>query len=129
MARKFGLQDGTSYLPKYNWGIGMNDDVAYNDRSGYTTSVEMVTGGQAADWYCFGGLEVGNQYDLDPMGEERQKTTFEESDEGPEAMGHIGMLTTETAGMQPTEALVGDGKRVDISSPQNYTSGTSMKKV
>jgi hypothetical protein len=126
MARKFGLQAGTDYIVKYNWGYGMNDDVAYNDRSGFTTSVEMVTGGVAEDFAVFGSLEVGNQYDLDPMGEERSKTTFSEGD--PMAMGMVGMLATEAASMQSTETMVGDGKKVDISSPQNYSSGTKMRK-
>lgn len=126
MAGKFGLLDGTSYLPKYNWSTGMNDELAYSDRAGWQTSIAMLTGGQPMDWDELGALEVGNQYDLDPMGEERGKTTF--SDDVPRAMGHIGMMTTESGGgMQETDVTVG-GKRVNLSTPQTYNKIDQMKK-
>jgi hypothetical protein len=118
MAGKFNLKSGTEYLPKYNWELGMNDDLAYSDRAGWTTSTEMLCGGVGMEWDDLGALEVGNQYDLDPMSEERGKTTF--SDGVPTAMGHIGIMAAEGApGMQMTERTVG-GKNVDLSSPQTY---------
>lgn len=126
MAGKFGLKDGTEYLPRYNWGLGMNDDLAYADRAGWQTSVAMLTGGQPMDWDDLGALEVGNQYDLDPMGEDRGMTTF--SDDVPRAMGHVGMMTAEGgAPMQAADTEV-SGKRVNLSTPQTYNSVGAMKK-
>ncbi len=122
---KFNLKDGTSYLPKYNWELGMNDDLAYSDRAGFTTSVEMLCGGKGMEWDDLGSLEVGNQYDLDPMSEERSKTTF--SDGVPMAMGHIGLMAAEGApGMQMTESTVG-GKSVNLKDPQTYNSIAANK--
>lgn len=118
MAGKFGLKDGTEYLPKYNWETGMNDDLAYSDRAGYQTSIAMLTGGQPMDWDDLGALEVGNQYDLDQMGETRGMTTF--SDSVPRATGAQGMLGMEaSASQQSTDRTVG-GKSVNLSTPQTY---------
>lgn len=115
---KFALKSGVDYLPHYNWEPGMNDDLAQSDRAGWTTSEAMLTGGQTMDWGALGSLEVGNCYDLDPMGEERKDTTFSHDD--PSASGHIGIMGAEGApGMQPTQTTSG-GKSVDISSPQTY---------
>ena len=120
MARDLKLQSGKNYLPSYNWEIGMNDDVAYSDRSGYSTSVEAALSGIAADWDDMGGLEVGNQYDLDPMSEERSDTTFSQG--VPRAKGKIGMMGVEGgASMQATQRTVG-GKSVDLETPQTYNS-------
>jgi len=117
---KFGMKSGTEYLPKYNWSPGMNDELQYSDRAGYTTSMEMLTGGVPEDWDMFSGPEVGNQYDLDPMSEERSMTTFSQTD--PMAKGMIGMMATEGAPMQEGETrLEGPGgKKVNLSSPQTY---------
>jgi len=125
MAGKFGLKDGTEYLHKYNWETGMNDDLAYSDRAGWQTSVAMLTGGQPMDWDELGALEVGNQYDLDPMGEDRGKTTF--SDSVPSAKGMIGMMATESSGMQATDRTVG-GKNVNLETPQTYNKIDANKK-
>src|SRR5260370_31535168 len=114
---KFGLQSGTSYLPKYNWEMGMNDDLAYEDRAGWQTSVAMLTGGVPMDWDDLGALEVGNQYDHDPMGEERSMATFSEG--VPRAMGKIGMMSTESAPQQATDRTVG-GKNVELETPHTH---------
>ena len=125
----FKLKSGVDYLPHYNWEIGMNDDLAYSDRAGWTTSVEMVTTGVPMEWFAFGGLEVGNQYDLDAMGETRKKTTFADND--PEADGdHIGMASLEVgAGMQDNAHYVTTtgGKKM-AEGPQNYNMVGSQKK-
>lgn len=128
---KFAMKDGTEYLPKYTWTEGMNDDLAYSDRAGWTTSMEMLTGGVAHDWTDFGSLEVGNQYDLDAMGEERSMTTFAEGD-GPMAKSHIGMMSMEDgAGMQDNanySTLSGPGGKKVAMAPQNYNNVGKMSK-
>lgn len=124
----FKLKDGTDYLPDYNWEIGMNDDLAYSDRAGWTTSVEMVTTGKPMAMFALGGLEVGNQYDLDPMGEEREMTTFSPDD--PAAKGRIGMASMEVgAGMQDNASYMTTtgGKRIAMG-PQNYNDVGMSKK-
>lgn len=124
---KFGLKDGTDYLEHYNWEPGMNDDLAYADRAGWQTSVAMLTGGCSEEYDLFGGPEVGNQYDLDPMGEERGMTTF--SRDTPEAMDHIGMAGEEHGdGMQEGEVTTTGGKRVNLTSPQTYNRIAANKK-
>jgi len=50
---------------------GMDESQAQMDREGFTTSVEMITGGVKKMVGDMSGPEVGNQYDLDPLGEER----------------------------------------------------------
>jgi hypothetical protein len=73
-----------------------------------------------------GGLEVGNQYDLDPMSEERSETTF--SMGVPRAKGFIGMSGAEgSTPMQPTQTTVG-GKSVDLMEPQTYNDVGRIKK-
>ncbi len=118
MAKDLKLQDGTQYIVHYDWEPGMNDDVMMSDRAGFTTSVEMLTTGRPEDWGVFGGPEVGNQYDLDPMGEERGMTTF--SRENPQAKGMIGMMATEGGGMDGgVKATTVGGKSTDLA-PQTY---------
>ena len=119
---KQGMQSGADVLPKYNWGLGMNEEVMDSDRGGWVTSTEMVTGGVAHDWYCFGGLEVGNQYDLDPMGEERTETTFNSSPEGPEALGNVGMMAAAGDAGEQAGAVVREvGGKTVRQEPQTYT--------
>jgi len=119
MAQSFKLQAGTDYLPTYNLEPGMNDELAYSDRAGWTTSVEMLTGGATMNWDELGGPEVGNQYDLDVMGEDRSMTTF--SSGIPMAKGRIGEMSAAGApGMQPTVSTTPGGKKVDLSAPQTY---------
>ena len=128
MATDMKLKSGKDYLPTYNWSVGMNDDVAYQDRAGWQTSVEMLTGGSPAEWDAYGGLEVGNQYDMDPMGEERDMTTFNDGAMGPQAHGHIGIMAGEGfTPMQPTQRTVG-GKNVDLMAPQTYNDIGRIKK-
>lgn len=128
MAESFKLKSGVDYLPDYNWEIGMNDDLAYADRAGWETSVEMITGGSPHDWDMFGGLEVGGNYELDPMGEDRHMATFSQGD--PKAMGRIGMASAEVgAGMQDNASYMTTtgGKKIAMG-PQNYNSvGMSEK--
>lgn len=118
------LKSGWDYLPRYNWTPGMNDDLAYADRAGYNTSVEALTSGHPSDWGDFGSLEVGGPYEMDPMGEDREKMTFPASN----AKGMIGMAATESASQQPTQKMVGDGKSVDIEDPQTYNSIAGVKR-
>jgi hypothetical protein len=113
-AFNMAMTSGDKYLPAYNWEPGMNDEVAYADRVTYATSVEMLTTGVAEDWGHFGSLEVGNPYDMDPMGEDRSLMTFPASD----AKGMIGKMATASAGPQNTQTTVG-GKSV-ASTPQTY---------
>lgn len=123
---KFNLKAGTDYLPSYNLEPGMNDELAYSDRAGWTTSTEMLCGGVSMGWGELGGLEVGPQYDLDVMGEERSMTTFSSSE--PKAKGMIGEMATAGApGMQSTQRTLG-GKSVDLSEPQTYNSVGLSKK-
>lgn len=124
MGMNTALKDGTMYLPKYNWDAGMNDDLAYADRAGYNTSVEMVTSGSPHDWGDFGTLEVGPPYEMDPMGEDRSMMTFPAEN----AKGHIGMATTESASQQGTQRTVGGGKAVELEDPQTYNSIAISKK-
>jgi len=122
MALKQGVQSGADVLPSYNWGLGMNEEVMDSDRGGWVTSVEMLTGGVAHDWYCFGGLEVGNQYDMDPMGEERDMTTFNGSDDGPQALGNVGMMAAGGGAGKQAGAVVKEvGGKTMREEPQTYT--------
>lgn len=121
-APKQGMQSGADVLPKYNWDLGVNDEMMASDRGGWVTSTEMLTGGVAHDWYCFGGLEVGNQYDLDPMGEERTETTFNSAEDGPQALGSIGMLGAGGApGSQEGALVKTEGGKTMREGPQTYT--------
>ena len=49
---------------------------AQKDRSGFSTTVANVTGGEFKDVGDESGLEVGNCYDADPMGEKDEKITW-----------------------------------------------------
>ena len=120
MAGKFGMKDGSEYLPKYNWEIGMNDDLAYSDRAGWQTSTEMLTGGKPMDWLELSGLEVGpDPYENDPMGEDRTMMTF--STGVPNATGKIGLMGAEGgASMQAGASTTSGGKSVNLSTPQTY---------
>ena len=123
---KFGMKDGTEYLPHFNPEMGMNDDLAYADRAGWNTSVEMLTGGSPHDWTDFSSIEVGNPYDLDAMGEDRSDISYMDS----MAKGHIGGASMESgAGMQENAgaAMTTGGKSTHLA-PQNYNSVGKMKK-
>jgi hypothetical protein len=118
------LKSGVDYLNRRNWAPGMNDDLAYADRAGFNTSVEMLTTGSPQDWTDFGTPDVGNPYDLDGMGEARSNRTF--SVEEPKADGFIGMLPTESVGEQEGTVTTVSGKRANLSSPQTYSRGIKM---
>ena len=121
MAMKQGMQSGASVLPKYNWDLGVNEEMMERDRGGFTTDVAMLTGGVAHEWDAFGGLEVGNQYDMDPMGEERTETTFNSGEYGPQALGSIGGASEGAAGSQPGPVVKLQGGKSMNTAPQNYT--------
>ncbi len=125
---KFALKSGKDYLPGYNWEPGMNDDLAYSDRAGWTTSLEMLTGGAAMDWGMFGSLEVApSQYEMDVMGEERGMGTFSASE--PAAKGKIGMAEMEmSAGPSEGAVMTTGGKRVNLTSPQTYSDVGRIKR-
>jgi len=55
---------------------GMNDEEAQKDRAGYHTTVEMVTGGVMDEAFNGGGVEVGNCYDEDALGEEYSNVSY-----------------------------------------------------
>ena len=56
---------------------GMDEEQANKDRGGYKTTVEYVTGGMEAGAFEDGGVEVGNQYDEDALGEEYSNVSYE----------------------------------------------------
>lgn len=120
---KQGSQSGADVLPKYNWGLGMNDEMMDHDRGGFTTSTEMLTGGVAMEWDCYSNLEVGSPYSMDPMGEERQNATFNTGEYGPQPSGSFGSSGAEgAAGKQEGGAVVSaQGGRTMQSAPQTYT--------
>lgn len=120
------LKSGVEYLPKYNLEPGMNDDLAYEDRAGFCTSIEMLTTGSPQDWNDFSGPEVGNPYDMDPMGEERTMMTFGADSK---ALGHIGEAATEAGGHQEGAgaATTTGGKSTHLA-PQNYNRVGAMKR-
>jgi hypothetical protein len=128
MAGKYGMKDGTEYLPKYNWEIGMNDELQNADRAGWQTSVEMLTGGKPMEWDDLGGLEVGpTSYEHDPMGEDRTMMTFSSGE--PRAVGKIGMMEMESsAPMQEGATRTSGGKSVNLSTPQTYNKIDAYKK-
>ena len=55
---------------------GMDEGQAQKDRGGFRTEVEYLTGGTSYDADEGGGPEVGNPYDVDPMGEEYHGVTY-----------------------------------------------------
>lgn len=55
---------------------GMDEEQAQKDRAGFTTTVENVTTGVKKPFDEGGGMEVGNPYDADPMGESKSGVTY-----------------------------------------------------
>jgi len=56
---------------------GMNPGQMESDRKkGWHTTPNMLTEGEHHDLFDGGGPEVGNPYDIDPMGEEYHDVTF-----------------------------------------------------
>ena len=55
---------------------GMDENQAQQDRGGFRTKIEYLTGGVSYNWDDGGGPEVGNPYDGDPMGENYQAVTY-----------------------------------------------------
>lgn len=120
---KQGSQSGADVLPKYNFDLGVNDEMMEHDRGGWTTSVAMITGGEAHEWDAFGGLEVGNQYSMDPMGEQRTEATFNSGEYGPQPFGSLNSSgASGAAGKQEGGAVVSaQGGRTMQGAPQTYT--------
>lgn len=56
--------------------VGMDEEAMKKDRSGFSTTVQMVTGGQFEDALIDIGAEVGNPYDCDELGEEYEGITY-----------------------------------------------------
>lgn len=54
---------------------GMDEAGMSKDRAGWKTTIENVLGGTKADAFDGGSATVGNQYDNDPLGEERDDNT------------------------------------------------------
>lgn len=67
--------DGSSKVPVFNPEIGQNFDLWKEDRGGFHTSVDMVTGGKTAAFGEHAGIEVGANYQ-GGMGEERTETSY-----------------------------------------------------
>jgi hypothetical protein len=57
--------------------VGMDEAQMKKDRSGYSTTTQMVTGGTFEDGLADIGAEVGNPYDEDMLGEEYEAVTYE----------------------------------------------------
>lgn len=62
--------------------VGMDEEQMKKDRSGYATTVQMVTGGDFEGALQDIGAEVGNPYDEDPLGEDYKGETYEGGGEG-----------------------------------------------
>src|SRR5271165_1960871 len=60
----------------HNLEPGMNHEQQRKDAAGYSTDLDMLTGGILCDAMMGGGPEVGNAYDKDPLGENRHMVTF-----------------------------------------------------
>ena len=56
--------------------VGMDEELMKKDRSGYTTTTQMVTGGTFEDGLIDIGAEVANPYDEDPLGEDYKGVTY-----------------------------------------------------
>jgi hypothetical protein len=80
----------------HNLTPGMDHEMQREDAVGYSTDMEMLTGGVLADAMACGGPEVGNPRDRDPMGEEYNPLTWDAS---------MGMPTGSIGGGQ----MAGDG--------------------
>jgi hypothetical protein len=92
---------------------GMDDAQAQEDRHGWKTSVDMVTGKGRLAYFCDGaGPEVGNQYDPDPMGEEYNAVTY-----GGEPGPHGKAVSTPSALQEERSS----GGRMVATAPQNYS--------
>ena len=65
-----------AYLKDHNLTPGMDDAQAREDATGYTTTVEMLTGGVSEQWDVGGGPVVGLAYDQDELGEDREMVTW-----------------------------------------------------
>ena len=85
-----------SYGGGHNLTPGMDHEQQRKDAAGYSTSVDMVTGGMLCDAMAGGGPEVGNPRDRDPMGEEYNPLTWDST---------MGMPTGSIGGGQ----MAGDG--------------------
>ena len=93
---------------------GMDDPQAAADRRGFKTTMEMVTGaGMVVAMNDMGGPEVGNQYDVDPMGEDYSAVTYP----GSEPDWGAGNTMSPSAQQERTTTA---GSKV-ASAPQNYT--------
>jgi len=57
--------------------VGMNEEEMKKDRSGYSTTTEMVTGGTFDEALADIGAEVGNPYDNDQLGEDYKPLTYD----------------------------------------------------
>ncbi len=82
-----------------NENIGMDESQAQTDRAGYKTTVEYVTGGMAADAFAGGGVEVGNQYDEDQLGEEYSNVSYGAGEGMPK--GSVGKAGKAPGGNRP----------------------------
>lgn len=111
---------GTDALPDVNLEIGMNFDMWKRDRTGFRTSVQMVTGGQGAAFGDYAGSEVGENYP-GAMGEDRasnvtyvSSNAMENVPEKPGSMAKGGDSAVNEPG------TTGRGKST-LRAPQNYT--------
>jgi len=64
--------------------VGMNEEEMKKDRSGYSTTVAMVTGGEFDEALADIGAEVGNPYDSDELGEDYTNLTYDNGGKGTE---------------------------------------------
>lgn len=68
-----------TYDRPVNHTPGMDHEQQRRDAAGWSTGIEMVTGGVLCDAMHNGGMEVGNPRDLDPMSEEYNPLTYGDS--------------------------------------------------
>lgn len=94
---------------------GMNDEQAQADRHGWRTTVGMVTGqGELEGALECGGPEVGNPYDVDPLGEDYKPVTYPTN---------IAMPPGKIGGAAPSGEMPmrSSGGGTVATAPQNYS--------
>jgi hypothetical protein len=92
---------------------GMDDPQAQADRKGWQTTVASLTGAGEANlsYEDRAGPEVGNNYDIDPLGEEYSPVTYTQSTSQGSA----------SAGPSAQEPRGDKAGKTTASAPQNYS--------
>jgi len=106
---------GAKYIDSYRTDAGMDEAQERADAASYQSEPDYVVNGRAGYALAGGWTEVGSNYAMDPMGEERRNMSYEESS----ATGFIGKMGATSVSRQPTRMLSGGGNVADT--PQTYT--------